>query len=166
MTRCWLPWALLVKGCWHRYSKTLPKSIQYHSLDIFLPCHRLSPVLNWAGRHPPALWLNHSLKVKVRAAQLFPTLCDPVNYILQARILNTFPSPGDLPNPGIEARSPALQADSLPTELSGKPKELLRGSWYRMDMPFHPLLPKHLIPVCLYTMSYPLSPFTLLNSVP
>ena len=27
-----------------------------------------------------------------------------------------FPSPGDLPNPGIKARSPALQADSLPTE--------------------------------------------------
>ena len=28
-----------------------------------------------------------------------------------------FPSPGDLPNPGIEPRSPALQADYLPTEL-------------------------------------------------
>ena len=28
-----------------------------------------------------------------------------------------FPSPGDLPNTGIEPRSPALQADSLPTEL-------------------------------------------------
>ena len=33
-----------------------------------------------------------------------------------------FPSPGDLPNPGIESRSPALQADSLPTELKEKPK--------------------------------------------
>ena len=31
-----------------------------------------------------------------------------------------FPSPGDLSNPGIEPRSPALQADSLPTELQGK----------------------------------------------
>ena len=28
-----------------------------------------------------------------------------------------FPSPGDLPDPGIEPRSPALQADSLLTEL-------------------------------------------------
>ena len=28
-----------------------------------------------------------------------------------------FPSPGDLPDPGIQPRSPALQADSLPTEL-------------------------------------------------
>ena len=31
-----------------------------------------------------------------------------------------FPSPGDLPNPGIETRSPALQADSLPAEPQGK----------------------------------------------
>ena len=27
-----------------------------------------------------------------------------------------FPSPGDLPNPGIEPRSPALYADALPSE--------------------------------------------------
>ena len=32
-----------------------------------------------------------------------------------------FSSPGDLPNPGIEPRSPALQADTLPSELPGKP---------------------------------------------
>ena len=32
-----------------------------------------------------------------------------------------FPSPGDLPHPGIKPRIPALQADSLPTELSRKP---------------------------------------------
>ena len=32
-----------------------------------------------------------------------------------------FPSPGDLPDPGIEPGSPALQADSLPSELSGEP---------------------------------------------
>ena len=30
-----------------------------------------------------------------------------------------FPSPGDLANPGIEPQSPALQADSLPSELPG-----------------------------------------------
>ena len=33
-----------------------------------------------------------------------------------------FPSPGDLPDPGIEPRSLALQAESLPTELQGKPQ--------------------------------------------
>ena len=31
-----------------------------------------------------------------------------------------FPSPGDLPDPGIEPGFPALQADSLSTELQGK----------------------------------------------
>ena len=36
----------------------------------------------------------------------------------------TCPSPGDCPNTGFEPGSPALQADSLPTELWGKPKSL------------------------------------------
>ena len=44
-----------------------------------------------------------------------PTLCDPMDYtihgMLQARIL--FPSPGDLPNPGIKPRSPIFQVDSF-----------------------------------------------------
>ena len=35
-----------------------------------------------------------------------------------------FPSPGDLPDPGIEPWSPAFQVDSLPTESRGKPKKL------------------------------------------
>ena len=33
-----------------------------------------------------------------------------------------FPSPEDLPNPGIKPRPPTLQADSLPAEPQGKPK--------------------------------------------
>ena len=39
-----------------------------------------------------------------------------------------FPSPGDLPNPGIEPRSLALQADSLPAEPPGMPKNTGGGS--------------------------------------
>ena len=35
-----------------------------------------------------------------------------------------FPSPGDLPNPGIEPRSPMLRADSLPSEPPGKPTQV------------------------------------------
>ena len=34
-----------------------------------------------------------------------------------------FPSPGDLPNPGIDPKSPALQADSLPSKPQGKSKD-------------------------------------------
>ena len=35
-----------------------------------------------------------------------------------------FPSPGNLPDPGIKPGSPVLQEDPLPTELSGKPKKV------------------------------------------
>ena len=42
-----------------------------------------------------------------------------------------FPSPGDLPNPGIEPRSPSLWADSLPPEPQGKPK----GRRIRIKLP-------------------------------
>ena len=34
-----------------------------------------------------------------------------------------FPSPGDLPNPGIKPGYPALQADALPSEPPRKPQE-------------------------------------------
>ena len=63
---------------------------------------------------------------KVKVAQSCPTLCDPLDYtvheILQPEYWSRqpFPSPGDLPNPGIEPRSPPLQADSLPAEPTGK----------------------------------------------
>ena len=84
----------------------------------------------------PNLW--DSVKAVLRGkkkesevAQLCPTLCDPmdcslpgssVHGILQARILEfPFPSPEDLPNPGTEPGSPALQADSLPSEPPAKP---------------------------------------------
>ena len=65
--------------------------------------------------------LHGSKKVKVTS--------DSSDYIfhgiLQARRLeNTIPSPADLPDLGIKPRSPALQVDSLPTELSGKLKLL------------------------------------------
>ena len=49
-----------------------------------------------------------------------------VHRILQARILEwvAVPFPRGLPNAGIERRSPALQANSLPAEPPGKPKSL------------------------------------------
>ena len=35
-----------------------------------------------------------------------------------------FPSPGDLPNPGMAPGSPTLQADALPSEPPGKPVDM------------------------------------------
>ena len=43
------------------------------------------------------------------------------------------PSPGDLPDPRIEPVSPSLQADSLPTELPGKPKHQCKFSYHIVD---------------------------------
>ena len=37
-----------------------------------------------------------------------------------------FPSPGDLPDPGIEPGSLTMEADSLPLEAPGKPREVKR----------------------------------------
>ena len=65
-------------------------------------------------------------------AQLCPTLCHPWTVAHQAPPSMgfsrqefwsglPFPSPGDLPDPGIEPRSPALQADTSTSEPSGKP---------------------------------------------
>ena len=39
-----------------------------------------------------------------------------------------FPSPGGLPDPGIEPRSSTLQADALPSEPPGKPLVAVKGS--------------------------------------
>ena len=64
---------------------------------------------------------------------VFPTLCDPMDCSLPGSSVHgifrqeywsgmPFPSAGHLPNPGMEPRSPTLQADSLSSEPPGKPK--------------------------------------------
>ena len=75
----------------------------------------------------------------VLVAQLCPTLCNPmdcsppdfsVHGILQGRKLEwvAISFSGDLPDPGIEPRSPALQADTLTSEPPGKPLTIWRLS--------------------------------------
>ena len=41
-----------------------------------------------------------------------------------------YPPPGDLPNPGVKPRSPALQADSLPSELPATTLRFILKEWY------------------------------------
>ena len=48
------------------------------------------------------------------------------------------PPPGDVPEPGIEPRSPTLQVDSLPFEPPGKLKICLTGS-KKLRKPYCPL---------------------------
>ena len=67
--------------------------------------------------------------------------CSPpgssVHGILQARILEwvAMPSPGDLPDPGIKPRSPALQADSLPLSHQGSPEEAFSNLQTSLRLP-------------------------------
>ena len=71
------------------------------------------------------------MKVKVKSlsrVQLFVTLCTIAHQAPPSMGFSRqeywsglpFPSPGDLPNPGIKPGSPALRADALTFELPGK----------------------------------------------
>ena len=57
----------------------------------------------------------------------FPWVPLSMGFLRQEYWSEPFPSPGDLPDPGIEPESPALQADSLPFEPPGNLR-LSRGS--------------------------------------
>ena len=67
-------------------------------------------------------WTQGPGHVNVKVTQSCLTFCDAKDYtdhgILQARLQEwwPFPSPGDLPNSGIEPRSPSMLEDSLPAE--------------------------------------------------
>ena len=68
-----------------------------------------------------------------------------------------FPSPGDLPDPGIKPRSPTLQADSLPAEPQGKPKNTGVHSLSLLQGIFLTQGSKLGLPLCrqiLYNLSY------------
>ena len=84
----------------------------------------------WSLGQEDPLESYHSLSLSL-VAKLHPTLATPWTVACQAPLSMgfsrqqywselPFPSPVDLPDPGIEPRSPAFQADSLPAELWGK----------------------------------------------
>ena len=94
------------------------------------PVSLASPAL--VGRFASSALAGPALaRERERVAQSCPTLCNPMNCTRQAPLSMElsrqeywsglpFPSPGDLPDPEMEPRSPAVQADSLPSELPGK----------------------------------------------
>ena len=83
-------------------------------------------------KYSVSVWLpsreikTEKMKSKVKVTQLCPSVCDqaPLSMEFSKRecwLALPYPSPGDLSDPEIEPRSPALQADSLPSEPTGKP---------------------------------------------
>ena len=67
----------------------------------------------------------------------------------------------DFPNPGIDPVSPALQVDSLPTEISGKSLLRQRLIAQDLDIPDHYILQIKFLGVSLH--GYPASAFVLLQ---
>ena len=93
----------------------LPESWFWNTTKSILPCN--------------SSFVRRKEKVKVNHVWLFVT---PWTVVRQTPLSMEFsrqeywsglpcPSPGDLPQPGMEPGSPALQADSLPSEPPGKP---------------------------------------------
>ena len=94
------------------------------TLKSLLQHHSLKASILW---HSAFLMVRLSHPYRNDVTQLCPTLCNPVDCSLPGSSVQgfsrqeyqsslPFPSPGDLPNPGIEPRSIALQTDSLPFE--------------------------------------------------
>ena len=98
------------------------------------------------------------VKVKILVAQSCQILCDSWIVAHQAPLSIEFsrqeywsglpvPSSGDLPDPGIEARSPALQVDSLPSEPPGKSQALSKKNvawWMYWCLHLHHMPPLRL----------------------
>ena len=68
----------------------------------------------------PLVWDDPACPGKTKPVNhsYFASALEPGGYNYWAHV--PCPSPGDLPNPGIEPKSPALQVDSLPSEPPGK----------------------------------------------
>ena len=116
-------------------------------LNIELPCAVLSPSV---------------VSSYLRPRGLQPTRLCPRGFSRQEYWSGSpCPSPGNLPKPGIEPRSPTLQADSLLSELPGKPKNagvgslsLLQGIFLTQESNQGPLHCRQI----LYQLSYQRSP--------
>ena len=128
---------------WGHHTTPILRWHIYHSLKL-LVCLCLSPTGQWDSWHPCLIhhcWSevfnqcgeSESQCVKLKDTQSCSTVCNPVDYSppgssvhgdspdQNTGVGSLISSPADLPEPGIELGSPALQVDSLPTDLPGKP---------------------------------------------
>ena len=119
-------WKVLSKGWWLHKSRTyaqdlknaswpLESQIRSHSQKLILMCYCYFIHM-----------LSHFSSVRLGATPWTVAYQAPLSMGFSRQECWSglpFPSPGGLPDPGIEPRSPALQADVLPSEPPGKPQE-------------------------------------------
>ena len=124
---------------WNSSSKNTKVGSHCFSRGSSWPRHQ-SQVSCIAGRFFTIWATKEAHKHESEVAQSCPTLCNTMDCSYQApqsmgfsrqKYWSGLPflSPGDLPNPGIEPRSPVLQAVSFLTETSGKPYKHLRNKY-------------------------------------
>ena len=111
------------------------------TLDRNASCSVPSMIVDTAGD------MNHSVNdlLLLFSRYIVSGSCDPMDCGLPGSSVHgtfpsqnglPFPSAGDLPNPGINARPPALQEDSLPAEPAGKSKNAGVGSLFYLQVIF------------------------------
>ena len=125
---------MLLKYCTQYFSKFGKLSSDHRTgKGVFIPIPKKGNAKECSNYCTIAL-ISHTSKVKLLShVQLFATLwtvayqAPPSMEFSRQEYWNglPFPSPGDLPSPGIEPGSPALQADSLPLSHQGSPIYLL-----------------------------------------
>ena len=130
-----LPWPPLSPGV---CSNSCPLSwwclIFYVIINEHLSCFQFA-VINTTSSSCKRLLVNMLQSSVCLVTQLCPTLRNPMDCSPSGSSVHgdspgknwsglPCPPPGELPNPGIEPRSPTLQANSLLPELPGKPKVL------------------------------------------
>ena len=92
-------------------------------------CGQKGPSYTLVGMRSGTATMENSMQVPWKWKLLIRLFATPwiIQYMEFSRPdfgVSSHPLPGDLPNPGIERRSPALQVDSVPAELPGKPRIL------------------------------------------
>ena len=111
------------------HPRLLPQSPKVGSIHLclfFCPAYRviITIFLNSIYMHWVSEWVKSLNHVRLFATPWTVTYQVPLSMEFSRQKYQSglpFPSPGDLPDPGIKPGSPALRADALPSEPPGKP---------------------------------------------
>ena len=122
---------------WQQMLIRMQRSRNSQLLLLGMQNHTATSENGWKRTSKPKPVYECLCAVLCSVTQSCPTLCNSMNCSLPDSSVPgdspgksglPCPPPGDLPNSGMEPKSPTLQADSLPNEPPGKPKNTTVGS--------------------------------------